>query len=830
MQLLFEKPKPQYAQVWVPFHVSGSFTYEIPNNLGKQLLPGCRVVVPFGNKRIYTALVIGISTSLPQGLSAIKVKPIDDVLDSYPLFSETQLRFMQWIADYYIAYPGDLLQFALPAALKMASETFVTLHPDAQIDETKLTDDAYLVYEALTINPSLKVTEIISLFSSRQKALNVLSKMVQQQLLAASEVIIKKYKEKQAVFIGLAPTHQEQTKLAQLLNELEKNRAHKQVDLLLWYLHLQPDWGFISREKLLADTGFSTANIKQLVDKQIFVTENRAQSRLQQYGSKTEPVPELSHAQQIAFNEIMNGFTKHSVVLLHGVTGSGKTNIYAHLISASLRKGQQVLILVPEIALTTQLVIRFRQWFGNQIGVYHSKFNENERVEIFLKVQNNSYDIVLGPRSALFLPFSKLGLIIVDEEHEPSFKQSDASPRYHGRDAAIAYGSMLKAKVLLGSATPSVETYYLAQHGKYGLVKLQERYGQVPMPSIHIADIGLAHRERTLIAQMFTPEMYAALEERSQNKKQLILFLNRRGYTSNVVCRVCGNEPECPNCDIKLTYHKLQGQLRCHYCNYTIAFWAECPACKSNDIGTEGLGTQKVEETMHTLFPTMPLQRVDADTTRAKDAFAQIIAQFERQKTQALIGTQMVTKGLDFEHVTLVGVVAADQSLAQPDFRARERAFQLFLQVAGRAGRRGETGEVVIQTRRPLDPLFDFVKNNDYQGFFNDALKDRLQFQYPPFTRIIRLELKHQKAQLAHLAASELVKRLQVHLPKRVLGPSTPAVGRINNFYIEHVLIKIERNLPNLAGIKEFISKSTTEIAQAEAFKGLLLYIDVDPV
>lgn len=818
----------KYIDVILPLPIKANFTYLVPDEWDNQIRTGMRVIVPFGKKKMYTAIVYLIHTIRPD--TAYEVKEIVALLDANPVIRFPQFKFWEWIASYYMACLGDVYQAAVPAGMKIESETTVCINPDF-VAEAVLPVKEQQILDILSDGKAIKVEEL-SKSAGSGNILPVLRCLLDKGAVEISEELLEKVRAKTEIYVKLNDEFTSEDKLKLLFGEL--GRAKKQLDLLMVYIDLskmfQPTRRTeVSRKDLLDKSGVSPAVLNSLLEKNIFETYKKEISRFSAYNADVQEVYPLNEHQQVALQETLRLFNEKPVVLLHGVTSSGKTELYIHLIKKTLESGAQVLFLVPEIALTTQLTARLKRVFGDRLGVYHSKFSDAERVEIWNNVLNDkSYDIVIGVRSSVFLPFRKLGLVIVDEEHESSYKQYDPAPRYHARNAAIVLASMHGAKTLLGTATPSVESYFNAQSGKYGLVELNKRHADMELPSFLVVDIKEAYRKKRMEGH-FSDELLEKMKKSLENKEQVILFQNRRGYAPLLECKNCANVPKCRNCDVSLTVHKVFNTLSCHYCGYTEPIPTICPACKTPGLSTKGFGTEKIEDEISQIFPEARIARMDLDTTRSKKSYERIITDFEQQKIDILIGTQMVTKGLDFERVSIVGILNADNMLNFPDYRAHERAFQLMAQVSGRAGRKHKQGLVVLQTSSPDHPVIQQVLQNDYQALFETQQKERLMFKYPPYHRIIELSVRHRDIKVCKQAAHELVVQLRNVFGSRVLGPVEPPVGRIQNMFIRQIILKIE-NEASPAKAKEIIGHVTDELLSDARFKAIRLSIDVDPM
>ncbi|HTN22088.1 MAG TPA: primosomal protein N' [Pelobium sp.] len=811
-----------FVEVILPLALPGTYTYRVPKHLTERVEKGRRVVVQFGKSKIYTAIVLAISAKAPTKYEA---KYLLDILDEKAIVTNAQLKLWQWISDYYLCTLGEVMAAALPSALKLASETRVILNPQHNFDKALLNDREFLILDALELKQELSISEITTILAQKS-VFPILKSLLDKKVVFILEEIEEKFQPKKISVISLHENYLDKENLKHLFTELEK--APKQVDALLAFLKLSKDKTEVKKADLMEVSGTSAAVIKALVDKEVFLTDQKVVSRFSSEDLAVISDFTLSDEQQQAVLEINNSFETTPVVLLHGVTSSGKTQIYIRLIEAYLSKGKQVLYLLPEIALTGQMIDRLKVYFKDQIIVYHSKFNDNERAEIWQKVLNNEVKIVLGARSSVFLPFADLGFVIIDEEHEASFKQFEPSPRYHARDAAIVLANIANAKVLLGSATPSLETYFNALNNKYGLVKLSTRYGGVKLPEIEVVSIS-DERNRKLIKENFTSVLLDNINQTLGLKEQVILFQNRRGYVPILICKTCGNTPKCINCDVSLTYHKASGKLHCHYCGYKEDNITECPACASKHIEYKGLGTEKIEDDLKVILPDVNIARMDYDTTRNKNAHQIILNNFEERKIDILVGTQMVAKGLDFENITLIGIINADSIIQFPDFRAYERSFQLLSQVAGRAGRRSKQGKVIIQTYDTKHRVIQQVVDNDYEGMYREEMIERAQFKYPPFFKIIQINIKHKDLGVLLRISENFAKLLRHHLGDMVLGPHSPLVGRVRNYYIQTITIKIDWKSQSLVKIKSLLKEQISVFEADKENKGVFVVIDVDP-
>lgn len=816
----FSERETLFVEVILPLSLAINYTYRVPYELNERIAVGKRVVVQFGKHKMYTALVKSIGTQPPEIYQA---KYIIDVVDEVPVINERQFEFWDWIASYYLCNEGDVMSAALPTGLKLASETILMIREELP-DEIELTEKENIIFQVLQKQRRISIDDVVELLGQKT-VYPIINSLIAKEVVDVAEEVVEKYKPLLKSFISLNPFYKDEENLKQLFAILE--RAPKQLDALLAYLKLARTDQAVPKQQLLEESGSGQAALKALLDKDVFVQEKRQVSRLHDLADEFEVNFELSKAQQHAFNEVQKGFEQKDVVLLHGVTASGKTQLYIKLIEKAIANGGQVLFLLPEIALTTQIVERIKQYFGDKIGVYHSKFNDNERVEIWNKVVNGTYQVVLGARSAVFLPFKELKLIVVDEEHEASYKQHEPAPRYQARDAAVFLAHLHEAKVVLGSATPSIESFYNAQTDKYVLVTLNERFGGVQLPLQEVVSIA-EETKRKKMTSYFTSVLIDDMAVALENKEQVILFQNRRGYATILICATCGYAPKCVNCDVSLTYHKASGKLHCHYCGYHQSSINICPACGSVHVEQKGFGTERIEEELSLIFPEAKIARLDLDSTRTKNSLQQIISDFQDKKTQVLIGTQMVAKGLDFDNVSLIGVINADTLLNYPDFRAFERSYQLLAQVAGRAGRRDKQGKVCIQAYDNSHRIIQQVIENNYQQMYADEMEERKQFNYPPFTRLIFVNVKHKDANVLQIAAHHLANALKQQLGARILGPEQPLVARIRNYYIKQIIIKIEKAAP-VQKVKTILKDTIRDFNAQKEFKSVITQIDVDP-
>lgn len=818
----------KYVDVIVPLPVAGQYTYSVPADLEDKVKAGCRIVVPFGSKKFYTAIVTSVHQNAPE---TYETKDLVEVLDTSPVLLKRQYDFWKWLADYYLCTLGDVYKAALPSGMKLESETLVVSNPEFEADKP-LPEKEQRILDLLSDDSEQCITQLEKA-SGIKNLLPVIKSLLEKEAIRVKEELKRSYKPRVEVRVRLTEGMQAEETVHRLFDTLA--RAPKQLALLMKYIELSGWSGEkknpkeVSRKALLDATGATNSVFNGLVEKHIFETYTFEIGRLSEGPVETVGLNPLSMAQQRAYTEILAHFHQKNVCLLHGVTASGKTEIYIHLIQQAIQAGKQVLYLLPEIALTTQITERLRRVFGNRLGIYHSKFPDAERVEIWRKqLTDQDYDVILGVRSSVFLPFRRLGLVIVDEEHENTYKQQEPAPRYHARNAAIMLASMFGAKTLLGTATPSIETYYNAVNGKYGWVQLTERHQQIQLPHIEVVDIKELARKKRMTAQ-FSPLLLQKIREALDQKEQVILFQNRRGFAPMIECRTCGWVPKCKNCDVSLTYHKGLNQLTCHYCGYTYQVPKSCPACGGVELMNRGFGTEKIEDDIKLIFPEARVARMDLDTTRTRTAYERIIADFEEGKTDILIGTQMVSKGLDFDRVSVVGILNADSMLNYPDFRSYERAFQLMAQVAGRAGRKNKQGLVVLQTKSPDLPLIHQVVANDYSGLYQTQIDERRLFKYPPFYRLIYVYLKHRKEGVLEQAADLMAGYLRNGLGDRVLGPDRPPVSRIQTLFIRKIVVKIEQQA-SMSKVREYLQQVQRAIIEDERFRSLLVYYDVDPM
>lgn len=820
-----------FAEVILPLPLYSSFTYEVPEEFEPIIQMGSRVLVQFGKKKYYTGIVEYLHSTPPSGY---EVKTLMAILDASPVVRFPQIKMWRWIADYYLCSVGEVFKAAVPTGLKPESETYISYNKEWELPSDRhLTEQEAVIIQLMEEKKRLRISEIENELKLKGSA-RIINHLLELGALEIDERVVEKYKPKKVAYVELCCPRSDNDLLHAFFDNVSRSRNQEKT-LIAWldlsgWMRQDSDLKDVEREHLLSISGASPAVLKAMVDKGIFRVVRRSVNRFNAIAETHTPeLPVLTDAQQIAADEIRNGFRESKVTLLHGVTGSGKTEIYSHLMAAALADGNQVLYLVPEISLTTQLTDRLRKVFGDRLLIYHSKFSDNERVDIWKRLLSSSEPlIILGVRSSVFLPFSKLGLVIVDEEHESSYKQYDPAPRYNARDAAIVLATMHGAKVLLGSATPSVETYYKALTGKYHLVSLSERFKGASLPDVEIVDMK-DQRKRKLNKGMLSAPFRSALRHTLEEGKQAIVFQNRRGFAPVVVCNQCGWTPKCNNCDVSMVYHKNINQLRCHYCGFSRDLPKLCPACGQNGLEIYGYGTERIAEELHKEYDGFRVARMDLDTTRNKDAYQEIIEEFANHETDILVGTQMVSKGLDFGEVKVVGVVNADTLLNFPDFRSNERAFNMLEQVAGRAGRRDEKGTVFIQTTQTASPVLRYVKSHDYAAFYNEEIEERRRFAYPPFTKVINIYIKNKDAVAADVAAVIFAKKLREIFGDRVLGPEKPFVSRVALWYLQSIMLKVESGA-SMKKVKDLLRQAYAAIALDKNIKSSMIYYDVDPV
>ena len=812
-----------FADIILPLNLPQVLTYGVPAEMQDMLRPGMRVEVSLGKNKQYSGVVQRIHNDKPELYS---IKPIRSIIDEEPVVNDKQLRFWDWIAHYYMAAPGEVMQAALPAHLKLMAETTLIWSPTVENAVYEWSDEAYLAAEALEMRNELSMSEVRNIVGPKHFN-NVLNELLENQVILINDSLETSYRPKKEKMISLAPSYKGEDAMHRLFDQLQK--APKQLELFMAYIDLSMKNHFVRQQDLIERSGATTAQVKALGDKGIFLIEDKEVDRLV-YKEGTAPSEiEFTPAQQKAYEDLEKGLDEKEVALLHGVTGSGKTLLYIHKIRECIASGKQAIFLLPEIGLTTQLVSRLYAYFGEELGVYHSRFTNNERVEIWEKVRKGAYKIVVGPRSALWLPYNDIGLIIADEEHDSSYKQKDPAPRFHARDAAIYLASLHSAKVILGSATPSVESLYNVKQGKYAFAQLSERYLGVNMPSIEIVNAKSLDTVKTQGIKLLTPELQQAMLTALQQRKQIILFQNRRGYSPFQVCMVCGWIPQCRNCAVSLTYHKSTDKLHCHYCGLKYPIVHTCPQCHSNRIQSKTFGTERIEEEVKQVFPEARVARMDLDSMRGKESMPKLLEDVEKHRIDILVGTQMVVKGLDFANIALVGILSADTLLSYPDFRVNERAFQLMEQVSGRAGRTDGAGKVLIQAYNLQHPVLKWVQEHDVKAFYEYEIQFRNRFAYPPFSRLIKIIFKHKDEPKAVAAATQMAQALQLVEGIHVQGPVPALVARVRNQYIQELWIKCSRGSKIIEATKSVAKEQRNIITAQKGFTALQILFDVDP-
>jgi len=813
--------KNHFVEVILPIALNRSFTYLAPEEMMTDLAIGKRVEVPFGKSKLYAGIVKAIHEEQPKGY---KVKPILSVIDEIPVVTKIQLELWDWMAKYYCCTVGEVMSAALPAVMKMQSETKIVLSPLFDGNMAHLSDEEYLIAEALSMQEELSVQEVQKILQKKSVS-KLLKRLFEKKVIFLSEEMKERYKPKMIGCIRFAEPYRSDSSLFEKAFELCK-RSKKQTDAILVLYQLAKKEEFVLRQSIYDKADATSAVLKALEKKGIVELYERNKSRIETGEADENLVTKLSPAQREALEQIENNFKEKDAVLLHGITGSGKTQIYIELIKKVLEEGGQVLYLLPEIALTAQIVNRLNAVFGNEVVVYHSRQNGQERGEVWLATLAGK-SIIIGARSAILMPFSNLKLIIVDEEHDASYKQSDPSPRYHGRDLSIVLAKKVGAKVLLGTATPAIETYYNAQKGKYGLVELLERFGAASLPEVRLVSL---NDSTSGVQSHFSDKLLEELKAAKDKENQSILFQNRRGYAPVLRCGTCGWTQECVHCDVSLTYHKYNNTMRCHYCGFHAPLPNTCPACENKLLTLKGFGTEKIEDELKIYLPSSRVGRMDWDTVKGKNAYAKLINDFEERRLDVLVGTQMVTKGLDFDNVKVVGVLNADTLLYFPDFRASERAFQLLTQVSGRAGRKGEGGLVLIQTFNPSHPVLKDVITGDFKTFYKREIKERGEFKYPPFSRLIKVTLKHKKPEKVKEAANIFRKEMKAKLGNRLIGPAVSGIPRIRNHYIMDALIKLETDMRLITATKQWLLDITDDLKARQGLSQLRVVVDVDTV
>lgn len=808
-----------FVEVILPLATPNTYTYGVPFDLAEHIKKGHRVIVQFGKRKIYSGIVYEIHHRKPTDYIA---KPIEEIADNQILVNEQQFKLWEWISTYYMCTLGEVMNAALPSALKLSSETKFIYIDNPNFDRNELNDEEFLLAEALQANQELELTDIQEILS-KKSVYPIINKLMYYRLCVVKEELQEKYKPKTVNYIKLNERYANDKALHEVFEKI--NRYEKQTEVLLKYLQLQPQKKWVEKSLLNTDDNLSSSSLNTLIKNGIFIQEEKEVSRIIQDKIETNDASPLSRQQDTALKEIKQHFAANKVTVLEGVTGSGKTHIYIKLIEEAIAQGKQVLYLLPEIALTAQLVLRLQKYFGNKIGVYHSKFNDQERVEIYKNVIEQKTPIILSARSGVFLPFSNLGLIIVDEEHERSYKQFDPAPRYHGRDTAVILAHLHKANILLGSATLSFETYHNIELKKYAHVVLAERFGKAVLPETVLINT-LDLKKRKKMHGLFSEQLKEAIQQALNNQEQVILFQNRRGFANYVNCNLCDWIPYCPNCDVSLTYHKFFNKLVCHYCGHQQKMVENCKACGSNDIQIKGFGTEQIEDEIKILFPQAQVARLDLDSTRRKHGHEEIIFDFQNKKIDILIGTQMVTKGLDFDNVSLVGIVNADQLFSFPDFRASERAYQLLAQVGGRAGRKEKQGKVLIQSNNTDNVILQSVKNYEQNIFYYNELLTRKQYNYPPYVSLIQITIKHKLPEDVKNASNMLANELRLSGKFQVLGPGTPLISKVRNMYLRQILIKCTKNTSTIKEVKTYLAKAidTTNRKHKQAY----IIVEVD--
>lgn len=821
-----------FVDVILPLHLPQYYTYRVPFEYNDDIRVGQRVVVQFGGKKVYSALVRCIHQKTPEYQN---VKYILAILDNEPVVTELQLLFWEWIARYYMCCVGDVMAVALPSAYRLQSESFIEIHPDFSGEIGNFSENEIKILEALSAKKTVKVSDISKLVGF-QKIMPLLKTMIENKIIIMDEEIRQRYIPKTETYLKLSPEYLVPDKGKELFDSLEKKAAtQKQLELMIKFFQ-QTNFGQMPIRKAVftQDKEISPSALKTLVKNGVLISYTQEESRLIDV-EKTQSASsiKLTEQQQLAFDTIdVTNAESAQTTLIHGVTSSGKTEVYIKLINEVVKQGGQVLYLLPEISLTAQIINRLRKYFGKKVGVYHSKFSPNERAEVWTKTlnpQNGGYQVLIGARSAMFLPFKNLALVIIDEEHDTSYKQYEPAPRYNARDASLYLAQISGAKAVLGTATPSIESYFNALSGKYRLVEMNKRYGDALMPEIHIADMRASENGKTNRSH-FSKPLLDAVGTSLQNKEQVIIFQNRRGFSLHLECPTCNWIPTCTHCDVSLVYHKQTNSLRCHYCGYSIPVPAQCPQCQNTFLKMRGFGTEKIEDELSIIFPDARIERMDLDSVSGgKTKYLDIINSFEDRNIDILVGTQMVTKGLDFENVSVVGIISADNMISFPDFRAFERSFQQMTQVSGRAGRHNKRGLVIIQTYNPTHQVIDYVVRNDYKSLYNNQINDRRVFGYPPFRKLIYISLKHPDAKILDQAAAEFSFAMRQMFGIRVVGPEYPMVSRIRNMYIKNIMLRMEKDFP-IAAAKQRLQQLIDEYLNKKEYSRLRIIPDVDPI
>lgn len=820
IEMGFADERREYAEIILPLALPFTYTYSIPENLQNEVMVGCRVEVVFGKQKKYSGIIKRFVEK-----PSFPTKDILSVIDTEPIVFEQQLQLWNWMSEYYMCSEGEVMNAALPSHLKLSSESIIYFNEEYGDDFSDLNDEEYIIAEALFLKKELKLSEVKDL-SNRIQVFPLVRKLSDKKVCFVFEELDSVYKEKIENFVYLNPGLDNDQSMNELMDTL--SRAPKQLELLLSFLHFSKTKGEVSQNELLKKAGASVAQLKGLTDKNVLYVQKKPVDRLPALQKINHSSFVLSESQQQAHKEIELAFQQKKICLLYGVTGSGKTMLYMKQIEKIISEGKQALYLLPEISLTSQIIRKLQKDFGGYVAIYHSKFSPKERIEIWNKVKNKEVNVVVGARSALFLPFTELNLVIIDEEQDSSFKQQDPAPRYNARDTAIYYASLFKANVILGTATPSLESFYNVKKEKYTLVRLNERYGQAVLPEIKIIDLKTVMNPGKRKV-MLSPALLSAMKTTLESHKQVILFQNRRGYSPFLICGTCGYIPKCTQCDVSLTLHKSSNKLHCHYCGTVYSRMVQCPACGSTNWLEKNFGTEKVEEELVEHFPTEKIARMDVDAVRGKYAHDQLIRLFEDQRIDILVGTQMVVKGLDFENVMLIGILDADGLLNFADFRVNERAFQLMEQVSGRAGRKAGDASVLIQATQTEHPVLLWVKHHNYESFFESELHYRDLFFYPPFSRLLQITLKHKKADVAAEAAESLASQLKANF-KNVLGPAVPVIGRIRNQYLRDITLKLPPDRHKLQQQKAVIRNQIDLLKSIREFRNVSIVADVDPL
>ena len=823
----------KYADVILPLPLDGAFTYALPQEIAAQVEIGCRLIVPFGNRKFYSGIVVRLHNDAP----SFNLKEAIELLDTKPILLPSQTSLWKWIAEYYICTLGEVYNAAIPTGMKLESETSVVISPEFSYNQDlRLNKAEESILNALCDSDGERIT-VLQKSTGIRHILPHVNRLLQKGILLIKEEVRRTYKPKTISYVTLSEKYFEEEAFNHLLETLK--RCSAQRNLLLSYskesgfsaalalknIHLLKE---VNRQELLERSNASSSILKALIDKGVFKITNKNIGRIPEgFLPEEMALPQLSEAQQKAYNSIQDVWKTRPTCLLHGVTGSGKTEIYIHLISHALKKGKQVLYLLPEIVLTVQLTQRLKRVFGNRLGIYHSRYSDAERVEIYQKMLSDEpYDIIVGVRSSVFLPFKQLGLVIVDEEHETSYKQQDPAPRYQARNTALVLAAQHKAFSLLGTATPSLESYYNAQAGRYGMVTLSTRFRDAKLPMVEVVDIKELRRKK-MMKGAFSPRLLELMQSALEQRKQIILFQNRRGFAPMMECHTCGWVPKCQNCDVSLHIHKGIKALTCHYCGAVSPLPEKCPNCEGNNLRTQGYGTERIEDEIKQVFPEARIARMDLDTTRSRQSYERIISDFQKGYTDILVGTQMVSKGLDFQHVSVVGILNANTMLCQPDFRSYERAFQMMSQVAGRAGRHGAQGHVVLQTTDTEIPVIQQVVEHNYDGMYADQIQERELFNFPPHCRLIYVYMKHRNETTVHQLAKDTADFLRKIFGRRVLGPDTPPIGRIQNMFIRKIILKVELKA-NLSEARQRLKQLQTYLLEQPQYKSAQFYFDVD--